>query len=92
MSIDEYVDPGKCKHIPKRVYVWDLDATEGRTPKVYGTCANCRTDYHIPTTSLVDMIPDESIIVQGEPFHVALRKACQLYRSSLKEELEETDK
>ena len=94
MSIDDI-----CKHLPQRVYIWKLDPEDPALPKVYGTCRNCKTDYHIPTSSLVEMIPDESIIVNEAPFHIALREAWLKYRSSLasadveeQSATEETDK
>lgn len=88
MSIDDV-----CKHLPQRVYVWKLDPEDPALPKFYGTCRHCKTDYHIPTSSLVDMIPDESIIVNGAPLHVAVREAWLTYiRGQCPRQSEEQDK
>lgn len=80
MSIDERVDPGNCRHEPKRLYVWQID--EEMKPTLYGTCNTCGTDYSIPKDDIVAKICDETVMVGDKPFHLAFREAIEAHRRS----------
>jgi len=70
-----------CKHYPRRVYVWK--DFEGDRRSLHATCLYCRSDYHLPSERVIELVSARTPNDAPVPFYALLERAVKEYRSSL---------